>query len=609
MKHTMLRRALALLLALALAAACLAGCAQQGGTGKESEDARFAAFLDTLPPLLVDDTDIGLNQLFEDKQAAGFGEALYEWGEYSLEEFLADQDAWDEQYEILTGFDRSRLSQQNRDVYDILEASLREGVNEPSDEAYFYLANNPLGQYEGVLSDIPITLYFFNINTEEDLDSYLHLMETLPDYAAEILRFEQERQDNGYGMTSRELAAVQEMCEENIEGDVQFLQDTLEEKLQAANFLNGAGRMQAAARGEELLDAGYRQFFRDLRDGIDSLTVRQREDAALNNLPEGDTYYAALVESRTGFTDLDEYEDYLMALSDETTNQLMELMQQKPELADQYYNDELTLYNSTDPEEILAHLHDAMQADFPAVREVDYSMKVLPEAMQALMPGTAAFYMVGMLDKPDAPQSMMLCSEYTQEDFTTIAHEGFPGHMYQHIYFNEAEHPLILDLMGQLGYTEGYANYIERVAVEYADDPDAARFAQLMDRYTVLLILQADYVMACGHASSDEMREILCSTFGYDDPDNEEAWELLGSIIYRPGAFLPYYIAGGRFADLRAEAEETLGDEFDLKAFHESLLRRGPAPVGLTLDFIRRDLGLALPGSPDTGINTQRPAA
>lgn len=608
MKQPMLHRALALLLALALAAVCLAGCAQQGGFGKD-ENARFTAFLDTLPPLLVDDTDSALNQLFADKQAAGFGEALYEWGTYSLDDFLEFQETWDAQYETLTGFDRSQLSQQNKDTYDILEASLREGVNEPSDEAYFYLANNPLGQYEGVLSDIPITLYFFNINTQEDLDSYLHLMETLPDYAAEILRFEQERQDNGYGMTARELAAVREMCEENIEGDVQFLQDTLEEKLAAADFLTDAAREEAAARGETLLDAGYRQFFRDLRDGIDGITVRQREDAALNNLPEGDTYYAALIESYTGFTDLDEYEDYLLTLTEETVTEVQALMMQRPELFDEYYDDELTLYDSTDPEEILAYLHDAMQADFPATREVNYSMKVLPEAMQALLPGTAAFYMIGMLDKPDAPQSMMLCSEYTQEDFTTIAHEGFPGHMYQHIYFNEVEHPLILDLLGQTGYTEGYANYIERVAVNYADDPDAARFAQLMDRYTILLILQFDYLMACEDVSVEEVRQLLCAQFGYDDPDSEDTWALLGDIIYRPGAFLPYYIAGGRFAGLRAEAEETLGDAFDLKAFHESLLRHGPAPVGLTLDFIRRDLGLALPDAPDTSINTQRPAA
>lgn len=604
-KHTG-RRALALALALALSLALLAGCSQAGQPAAD-ENVQFDAFLAGLPALLIEDTDSGLNQLFADKAAAGFGENLYEWGDYSLEDFLAEQQLWDEQYEVLTAFDRSKLSQQNKDVYDILEATLREGVNEPSDEAWFYLDNNPLGQYQGVLSDIPITLYFFNLYTKEDADSYIHLMETLPAYAAEILRFEQERQDKGYGMTARELSKVKEMCLENIDGDVQFLQDTLEEKLARADFLTEAEKIETAARGEELLDAGYRQFFRDLYEGIDGITVKQRDDAALNNLPEGDLYYAALIESRTGFTDMDEYTDYLVGLLEDTRLELVSLMNEKPDLYDSYFDDELVLYNSTDPEAILAYLHDAMKEDFPAVREVEYSMKVLPEAMQALMPGTAAFYMVGMLDKPDEPQSMMLCSDYEQDDFTTIAHEGFPGHMYQHIYLSETEHPLILDLLGQIGYTEGYANYIERVAVNYASDPDAARFGQLMDRYTVLTLLQVDYIMACRDVSVDEMREMLCYDFGIDDPDSEDAWDLLADIIYRPGAFLPYYIAGGRIAGLRAEAEEALGDAFDLKAFHESLLRHGPAPIGLTLELMRIDLGL---GAESTGrINTNRPAA
>lgn len=596
-------RLLALLLALALLAGCLAGC----GPKPQTEDERFEAFLASLPPLALDKTDTILNQLFYDREAAGFEVALCEWGEYSLESYLADQDLWDEQYDTLTGFDRGQLSAANRDTWDILEASLRESEAEVSDEAAFYLSNNPLGSYQGVLSDIPITLYFFNIFTQNDLDSYLHLMETLPAYAAEILRFEQERQDNGYGMTARELESVKEMCAENIDGDVQFLQDTLEEKLAAADFLTEEQRSEAAQKAQELLDTGYRQFFRDLEEGIDGIEVKQREDACLNNLPEGEEYYKSLVESYTGFTDMDEYVDYLVGLTEDALAELQALVMQDPTLLDKYYDDELVLYSSTDPEEILAHLHGAMQEDFPAVREVEYSMKVLPRAMQELLPGVAAFYIIGMLDKPDNPQSMMLCSEYTQEDFTTIAHEGFPGHMYQHVYVTEHERPLILDLLGYTGYDEGYANYIERVAVDYCDDPAAARLAQLMDRYTVLLILQLDYLLACTDTTLAEGRELMCSEFGAEDPDSEDAWEMVGDIIYRPGAFLPYYIAGGRFADLRAEAEQKLGDDFSLKAFHESILRRGPMPLGLALEFARQDLGIA--EEVESRINTTRPAA
>lgn len=584
MKH--FKQTLALLLVLALALA-MAAC------GQVDQQPAFDAFVSSLPALALDPTDSVLNQLFADKQAAGFADETYEWPTYSLSDFVDDQNTWRKQYDTLLTFDRAALAESQQVTYDILQAALRDAQHDPGDENFFYLSNNPLGQYQGNLSDFPITFYFFNLYNKGEMESYLHLMETLPDYAAEMLRFEQERQDKGFGLTPREIEAVKEMCDANIDGDLQFLADDFSAKVDEADFLTEQEKADAKARCAGLLESGFRQAYKDIRAGLDQLDVNQQDGANLSDMPGGQEYYAYLVESCTGFTDMQEYAQYLVEKTEEARQALLAVDTGNPGLWDDWAADQVQIYSSEDPNQILAHLKGAIAADFPAVREVDYVMEVLPESMQALMPGVGAFYMIGTLDRPDATQRMMLNGDYKQTDFATIAHEGYPGHMYQNVYYSSVEHPLILDLLSFSGYAEGYATYVESLCGAYADLPAAVQLDYLYNHYLLLNYLQFDFMLNYSDMDAADVRGYLCDLFSIEDPESEDAWLVLGDVMYRPGAFLPYHIGGSLIGDLRAEAEEALGAEFDPVAFHDSLLKRGPMSLDLLAQYVRSDLGLA----------------
>ena len=52
--------------------------------------------------------------------------------------------------------------------------------------------------------------------------------------------------------------------------------------------------------------------------------------------------------------------------------------------------------------------------------------------------------------------------------FTTLAHEGYPGHLYQTVYYSATKHPPIRDLLSFGGYTEGWATYCEMLSYYYS---------------------------------------------------------------------------------------------------------------------------------------------
>lgn len=576
--NTLRRRALALVLAFCLALA-LYGC------GAAYTPDAFDAFVAGLPTQLISASDSAINQLFTDKQAAGFEEALYEWPTYSLDEYKEELAEYEELYRQLTQYDRGALTKSQQLTYDVLESALRDAEHDPGDEAFYYLSNNPLGQYSGVLGDLPLQFYFFELRAKEDVDTYLHLMETLPAFAAEILDFEQERQDKGYGLCPAEIEAVDQMCEDTLAADLSFLTDDFAQKLDAAVFLSDEEKQSYRAEAARLLDEGFLQAFRDVRAGLQALDVKQSGYTPLARMEGGAEYYAYLVETKGGFTDMDEYAQYLTDKTKYAFTKFLSLGQKLPQdTLDGLFDGSLQLYSSSDPNAILQHLQQAMLADFPAAPQVSYQMDILPQAMQQLMPGVGAFYMIGPLDDPNAAQHMMLSGDYVQTDFTTIAHEGYPGHMYQHVYFNSVEHPLVRDLLGFTDYSEGYANYVQRLSAQYADDPEAAQLYEAYDEYLYFLLLQFDYM---AHYQGENTLPLIAQALGLSEEDALPVYEQL---LFSPGVFIAYYVAGAQFDDLRAEVESALGDSFDPVAFHESILKNGPMPLGLMKQYVRADL-------------------
>lgn len=111
---------------------------------------------------------------------------------------------------------------------------------------------------------------------------------------------------------------------------------------------------------------------------------------------------------------------------------LGEIVQTHPELVDAL---DTYAFQYTKPDEILETLKGQISKDFPALPKCSYKVKYVPKALEGSL--SPAFYLVPPLDRyQDNVIYINGGTRFQNEDlFPTLAHEGYPGHLYQNVYF------------------------------------------------------------------------------------------------------------------------------------------------------------------------------
>ena len=189
-----------------------------------------------------------------------------------------------------------------------------------------------------------------------------------------------------------------------------------------------------------------------------------------------------------------------------------------------------------------------------------------------------AFYMIPAID--NTKNNIIYINSGQMPDdltlFTTLAHEGYPGHLYQNVYYMSQNPNPIRCLLDFGGYTEGWATYSEMLSYYYA--PISKEEACIMQKNTSLLLgLYALTDMGIhydGWTLSDTVK--FFREYGIADADSVKSiYEL---IVQDPANYLKYYIGYLEFLELKKEAIKMWGDEFTQKRFHKVILDTGPAP-------------------------------
>ena len=228
---------------------------------------------------------------------------------------------------------------------------------------------------------------------------------------------------------------------------------------------------------------------------------------------------------------------------------------------------------------MLKYLNTAMTQDFPHLDAGDYQVKYVPESMEEF--SSPAFYLTPPIDtlSPNTIYINQSSQVSGTELFTTLAHEGFPGHLYQTLSFGNTHPSPIRDLLSCSGYIEGWATYVESLSYGYAADflgisPDVMQFLWLNRSMTLCLYSLLDLGIHDQGWTFQTAFELLQS-FGI--AQEETCREIFQYIVENPANYLKYYLGYLNFCDLRSEIQEKQGDAFSSKDFHSALLALGPA--------------------------------
>ncbi len=476
----------------------------------------------------------------------------------------------------LKKFDYEKLSDEHQLTYDIFADYL----NTQLQGADYLLYDEPLSPTLGVQAQLPILLAEYTFRTKRDIEDYLALLTQIPDYFSSILSFERDKANAGLFMSRASAADVISQCNTFIADPKQnYLIGIFNEKIDEISNLTSDEKIAYKSRNQSILDAYVIPAYETLSSGLSALANSGKNDKGLSYLPQGREYYRYLVQSTVG--DSREIE----AIEEAIKRQMVADFSDIQKLSAQ--NGGILTPSGTgttaSPAALLSQLREKITEDFPMPPNVSCNIKYVHTSLENYL--SPAFYLTPAID--DYENNVIYinrASNYdTLELFTTLAHEGYPGHLYQNVYFTAQEPDLLRCLMDTGGYTEGWATYVEMYSYSlWEDDPVYASISQKNRSFTLGLASLLDIGIHYRGYSLEEVSAFLQKLgFGTDT-----AASLYNSILQAPANYLKYYVGYLNFCDLRDAVSAAQKDRFSLREFHRMVLETGPAPF----DILRKQL-------------------
>lgn len=451
--------------------------------------------------------------------------------------------------------------------------------------AYPYY-DEPLTPSGGVTSQLPVLLAEYTFRNTRDIKDYLGLLSQMDTYFLGILDYEQKKADAGLFMSDEACLKVIEGCEVFTEHpDDNFLIDTFSNRLNAMDGLTDTQKNAYLKQHSKVLSDHVIPAYSQMIKGLTMLLGRGHNNWGLCNFPEGKAYYEAVVSADTGCDD--SVEDLFSQIAKARREDLtfcQNLLEKNPKLASQSPKPDAALKEEN---AMLSRLQKEILTDFPAPPQTDVEIcHVDPALSEYLAP---AFYITAPID--DISHNRIYINDAKNDTdiyyFTTLAHEGYPGHLYQTICTSSYGAPEVLSLLNYPGYTEGWATYTEMQSFYYAGlDPDLASLLQHNQAATLSLYATADIGI---HYFGWEKEKIAAFWSEYGVDDTATVKRITDLILEEPGNYLKYYVGYLKFRQMR-EQLALENKSFSVSAFHEAILRTGPSPFSVLEETVRDQL-------------------
>lgn len=451
--------------------------------------------------------------------------------------------------------------------------------------AYPYY-DEPLTPSGGVTSQLPVLLAEYTFRNTRDIKDYLGLLSQMDTYFLGILDYEQKKADAGLFMSDEACLKVIEGCEVFTEHpDDNFLIDTFSNRLNAMDGLTDTQKNAYLKQHSKVLSDHVLPAYSQMIKGLTMLLGRGHNNWGLCNFPEGKAYYEAVVSADTGCDD--SVEDLFSQIAKARREDLMfcqNLLEKNPKLASQSPKPDAALKEEN---AMISRLQKEILTDFPAPPQTDVEIcHVDPALSEYLAP---AFYITAPID--DISHNRIYINDAKNDTdiyyFTTLAHEGYPGHLYQTICTSSYGAPEVLSLLNYPGYTEGWATYTEMQSFYYAGlDPDLASLLQHNQAATLSLYATADIGIHY-FGWEKEKNAAFWSEYGVDDTATVK--RITDLILEEPGNYLKYYVGYLKFRQMR-EQLALENKSFSVSAFHEAILRTGPSPFSVLEETVRDQL-------------------
>ena len=550
------------------------GCAGLNSVG-QNEGERFDEYTENLFKEDIVENTINLHYTLAHPQDYGITDYEISLGSFTLEEFEETEKELREMKSELEGFNREKLDDDQKLTYDLL----MDYVNAEIPAADFYLYSEFLSPVRGYQSNLPVLLAEYTFRREQDVEDYLALLSEVDDMFGEIITFEKEKAKAGLFMPDFAVDETIDQCEQFIEDpENNYMIEVFNDKIDEFEGLSGEEKETYKERNKELVTTEVVDGYQMLIDELEELKGSGKNDCGLYYYDDGVKYYRYLIRTNVGSeASVEELQDRTFDYIVGNLQNIYMCMEENPEVLELW---EDYSYPLTEPDEIMQDLIAKCEQDFPAPPKVDYTIKYVHPSMEEHE--SPAFYLTPPIDDIGNNVIYINRKDMDEEIYTMLAHEGYPGHLYQNVSTSAHGLPLVRNLLSYTGYSEGWATYVEMYAYGISGlDED---LANILEWENGMYLGISAYIVMGIHYDGWELSDVeeFLAAFGIED--EEAAREIYELVVEEPSYYLTYFIGYLEFLRLRDTAMEEMGDEFVLKDFHEFIIQTGPAPFYIIED-------------------------
>lgn len=556
-------------------------------TIKHSDDNRspeetqkdFDEFINSVFIEEVSDDSITLNYSVKNKQQYGLAGITPTLGETSLESMKDSLFISENRLASMESFNYDNLTSEQQLIYDILYTMLKQNLESSGILEY----SECLGPVSGIQAQLPVLLAEFNFYEKDDIDTYIELLRLVPAYFESIIEFEKEKSSNGLFMGDTTVQAIISQCNEFIEtNDENYLITVFNSKIKKFQGLTEEEIASYINSNSKAVTECVIPAYKNLVNALVKLKGTGKNDNGLCGFKKGKEYYEYLVKAKTGsYRSITEIDRMLSNALSGSQQQMAKIMTETPDV---YYKAQELEYPYKEPEKAIGYLKTAINKDFPALGdditcEIKYVDKSLEEHL------SPAFYLTPAIDAYKENVIYLNKNEKydLSEAFSTIAHESYPGHLYQNCYFQSLNPAPIRSVINCGGYSEGWATYAELYSYSIAGiDKDVANLMVQNTIATLCVYGKADVGVNYMGWDFKKLQEFL-SDYGFSKSQGRMVFD---SVVAEPADYLQYTLGYLEIEELKKEAQNKLGDKFKLKDFHQFFLSTGTAPFSVIEDYL-----------------------
>lgn len=572
---------------VALAISLFAGCAHFESIEYSQEISEenpqtveaFDQFINDIFETEVTENTINLHFTISDPEKYGITDYPVTLGDLS-NDAMSDSNARLENYlSGLSSFSYTELTLNQQLTYDILENYFQLQL----DMADMYLYDELLRPSTGVQAQLPILYEEYSFNSKKDVEDYLKLLALTDEYFDQIISFEKEKADAGLFMSDFACQNIIDQCNAFIaDSDNHYLIETFNTRIDKLTGLTQSEKDHYRLQNEKMLREHIFPAYENLAAALTDLLGSGTNENGLCYFPEGKQYYEYLLAYNTGTS------ESVKTLENMISNERVKVLQESSDLTTE--NPELwelaseATLTPTDSVTTLNHLKEVMLDDFPAPPEIGYTVNYIDDCVADYL--APAFYVIAPID--DYSHNSIYINETTDTTnisyFTTLAHEGFPGHLYQTVMTYESGIEPVRSILNYSGFVEGWATYVEFQSYHYAGlDDDVATILELNQDATLSLYASTDIGIHYEGWTLEDTKKFW-NNYGITNDDAiESIFEL---IVEEPTHYLKYYIGFLKFEELKKETSLKNIKNYNDKSFHQAVLSIGPAPFDIVDKYL-----------------------